>query len=84
MFGVIEIRPRHPAIDEDWFRDRRNAIRRGFHFMAERAAGKIAARDCAHVLLRFIRIFREENRALELIAGMKLVANLFDLLRDKA
>src|SRR5437879_13150225 len=51
--------------------------------MAKSAAGKIPARSRAHVLLRFVGIFGEENRPLKLVAGMKLIAQLLDLLPDK-
>ena len=74
MFGVIEIRLRHPAIDQDRFCDYGGSLRDSFHFMTKRAAGKISARGCAHRLLRFIRVLGGENGALELVAGMKLVA----------
>ena len=51
--------------------------------MTKSAAGKIPARSRAHVLLWFVGIFGEENRVLELVAGMKLIAQLLDLLPDK-
>ena len=50
--------------------------------MAKSAAGKISARG--HHLLRLVRVLGKENGALELVAGMKLVAQLFDLLGDVA
>src|SRR5437879_3588478 len=83
MFGVIEICLRHPAINEDWFGNCRCAVSDRFHFMTKSAAGKIPARSRAHVLLWFVGIFGEENRVLELVAGMKLIAQLLDLLPDK-
>ena len=65
MFGVIKIRLRHPAIDKNRFRDRGCSVRRRhFHFVTKGASDKISARGCAHALLRFVRIFSEENRTL--------------------
>src|ERR1700693_1556212 len=51
--------------------------------MAKRAAGKISANRRVHRLLRFLRIFGEEHCALKFVAGMELVAQLFDLLSDE-
>ena len=84
MFRVIEIGLRHPAIDQNRLRDHRRPVRDGFHFVTKSAAGEVTARGRAHSRLRLVRIFGEENRALELVAGMKLVAQLFDLLRDES
>ena len=74
MLGMVEICLRHPTIDQDRLRDRRHTIRGGFHFVTKRAAGEISARGRTHGLLRLVRIFSEEDRALELLAGMKLIA----------
>ena len=52
--------------------------------MAKRAAGKISAHRRAHRLLRFVRILGEEHCALKFVAGMELIAQLFDLLSDEA
>ena len=84
VLGVIEIRLRHPTLDQNWFGDCRDSIRGGFHFMTKRAAGEISARGGAQSLLRLVRIFGEENRAFELVAGMKLIAERFNLLSDEA
>jgi len=83
MFGVIEVRLRHPMIDQNRFRDCRDTVRGGFHFMTKCTAGKIHARGRVHILLRLVGILGEENCALELVTGMKLIAQLFDLLRDE-
>lgn len=84
MLRVIEIRLRNPTIDQNRLRDRGRSVRRAFHIMTKRAPDKISARSRAHALLWLVRIFGEENGALELFAGMKLIAERFDLLRNEA
>src|SRR5207237_6497964 len=83
VFGVVEISLRHPAIDQNRFCNRGRAVCDGLHFVTKSAASEISARGHAHRLLWLVRIFGEENRAFELVPGMKLVPQLFDLLGDK-
>jgi hypothetical protein len=61
VFSVIESRLRHPAINQDRFRDDRRRVRHWLHFMAESAAGEVCSRRGTHLPLRFIRIAREEH-----------------------
>ena len=64
MFRVVEMRLRHPAIDQDRFRHDGRAAR-GFYFVAKSAAGKIPAGGGGRLTVGLVRIGLEKHGALE-------------------
>src|SRR6266576_1311044 len=84
VFGVIESRLWHPAIDQNRFRDDRRGVRYRLHFMAESAASEVCARRGTHLPLWFIGIAREEHGPLQFFARAKSLPQLPDLLGGEA
>ena len=80
VFRVIELRLRHPAIDQDWFCHHRRAVRRCLHFVTESAAGEVGADGGGRLPLRLVGIGREKHGALQFFPGTKLLLELPDLL----
>ena len=82
MPGVTEMRVRHPAIDQHRrydLRHRKGAAAARLHFMAVGAAGIICARAGIGLLCPLVRIFGEENGALQFFRAAKLSQQLPDL-----
>ena len=83
VFGVVEVRLRHPAIDQKWLGNCRRGVGHCLYVVAKRAAREIRARRGGCLLLRFIRIGCEEHSSLQLFTRAELLAQLPDLLRHK-
>ena len=82
MLRMIEVRLRHPAVDQNRFRHDRRAARR-LDVMTESAAGEIRTHGGGRLALRLVGIGGEKDGPLQFFTGPKLFLELPDLLHDE-
>src|SRR5438067_1747044 len=82
MFGVVEIRRQHPAIDQNWFGDGRRAHRCRGYLVTVSAPGKISCLWAIHAGPNLVGIGFEKYPVNELFIRGVLRAQSFALIFD--